>query len=100
MKVHEIAHCRAGDKGDFSTLAAIVYDRKNYAYLKERLTVQKMKNLYREIVEGEITRYECESVGMLLFEMAHALGGGVTRSLRHDGHGKNMSSALMELELD
>ena len=99
MKVHEIAHCRSGDKGDFSILAAIVYDRKNYSLLKERLTAQKVKTFFNELVAGNVTRYECENVGMLIFEMEHALGGGITRSLRHDGHGKNMSSALMEVEL-
>jgi hypothetical protein len=99
MKVHEIAHCRTGDKGDYSIVTAIVYDRKNYSFLKERLTAQKVKYLYRELAEGNVTRYECENTGMLIFEMERALGGGVTRSLRHDGHGKNLSNALMEFEM-
>jgi len=32
--------------------------------------------------------------------MAGALGGGVTRSLALDAHGKSLSSALLDLEID
>ena len=31
--------------------------------------------------------------------MSRALGGGVTRSLALDAHGKSLSSALLDLEL-
>jgi hypothetical protein len=32
--------------------------------------------------------------------MDRALGGGVTRSLALDAHGKSLSSALLDLEID
>jgi hypothetical protein len=32
--------------------------------------------------------------------MTGALGGGVTRSLALDAHGKSLSSALLDLEID
>jgi hypothetical protein len=32
--------------------------------------------------------------------MHEALGGGVTRSLALDAHGKGLSSALLDLDLD
>ena len=32
--------------------------------------------------------------------MSGALGGGVTRSLALDAHGKSLSSALLDLEID
>ncbi len=31
--------------------------------------------------------------------MDHALGGGVTRSLALDAHGKSLSSALLSMEI-
>jgi len=99
MKLHNIAHSRSGDKGDISLVTAIVYDQKDYDFLRERLTIEVVKKKYGNLVEGQITRYECENLGMLIFEMERALGGGVTRSLRHDGHGKNMSNAMMDIEL-
>jgi hypothetical protein len=38
-------------------------------------------------------------IGALNFVMHHALGGGVTRSLALDAHGKSLSSALLDLEI-
>jgi hypothetical protein len=39
------------------------------------------------------------AVGALNFVMHGALGGGVTRSLALDAHGKCLSSALLDLEI-
>ena len=40
------------------------------------------------------------NIGALNFVMTHALGGGVTRSLALDRHGKSLSSALLEMEIE
>jgi hypothetical protein len=99
MKLNKIAHSRSGDKGDYSLVTAIVYDQKDYEIIREKLTVALVKKKYGDLVEGTITRFECPNLGMLIFQMERALGGGVTRSLRHDGHGKNMSNAMMDIDL-
>jgi hypothetical protein len=44
-------------------------------------------------------RYEPPQLGALNFVMTRALGGGVTRSLALDAHGRSLSSALMNLEI-
>jgi hypothetical protein len=36
----------------------------------------------------------------LNFVMTAALGGGVTRSLALDAHGKSLSSALLDMEIE
>ena len=99
MKVHKIAHCRSGDKGDFSLVSVIVYDMKDYQRILKHLTVDKVKKQYGDRVQGRIVRHEMPKIGACIFEMEHALGGGVVRTLRHDGHGKNVSYAMMEIEL-
>jgi hypothetical protein len=99
MKVHQIAHCRSGDKGDYSLVSVIVYDQKDYEKVRIELTVDLVRNKYGQLVQGKITRYELPKTGCFIFEMAHALGGGVTRSLRHDGHGKTMSYAMLDIDL-
>ena len=48
---------------------------------------------------GEVVRYELPNIAALNFVMKHALGGGVTRSLAQDAHGKSLSSALLDLEI-
>jgi hypothetical protein len=51
-------------------------------------------------VAGEVVRCELPNIAALNFVMTAALGGGVTRSLALDAHGKSLSSALLELEIE
>ena len=46
-----------------------------------------------------MVRYELPNIAALNFVMAGALGGGVTRSLALDAHGKSLSSALLDLDI-
>lgn len=99
MKLYEIAHSRTGDKGDISNISVIAYDPKNYEFLKENVTAEKVKKYFTGIVNGDVVRYEIPSIGALNFVMQQALGGGVTRSLALDPHGKCLASALLAMDL-
>ncbi|HZI24470.1 MAG TPA: hypothetical protein VFD46_05310 [Chryseolinea sp.] len=99
MKLHEIAHSRAGDKGNTLTLSLIPYQEKDYALLCERVTAEKVKAHLSAIVKGEIIRYELPNISSLLFVCHDALGGGVTTSLKIDAHGKTLSFALLEMKI-
>jgi hypothetical protein len=99
MKLYEIAHSRAGDKGNTLTLALIPYHESHYQLLCEKVTVDKVKAHLREIVSGEIIRYELPNISSLLFVCHNALLGGVTTSLAMDTHGKTLSYALLEMEI-
>jgi hypothetical protein len=46
-----------------------------------------------------VVRHELPNISALNFVMTCALGGGVTRSLALDAHGKSLSSALLDLEI-
>ena len=100
MKLYNIAHSRAGDKGNISTLSLIPYNEKDYEMLCLKVTVEKVKTHLKEIVSGEITRYEMPNISSLLFVCQIALLGGVTTSLAMDTHGKALSYALLEMEID
>ena len=84
MKLYEIAHSRAGDKGNTLTLSLIPYQDKDYPLLCEKVTVEKVQSHLAEIVKGEITRYELPNISSLLFVCHEALQGGVTTSRRMD----------------
>ncbi len=99
MKLWEIAHSRTGDKGDIANLSLIAYDKKDYALLAEKVTAQKVKEWFKDIVKGEVIRYELPQLGAMNFVMYSALGGGVTRTLSMDMHGKVMSSYLLDMEI-
>lgn len=99
MKLREIAHGRAGDKGNTCNISVIAYDRRHYPHLQRQVTAARVRELFDGIVLGEVVRYELPQLGALNFVMTRALGGGVTRSLSLDAHGKSLSSALMNLEI-
>jgi hypothetical protein len=99
MKLREIAHSRTGDKGDTSNISVIAYDRADYALLERHVTAERVAEHFAGIVRGEVTRYTLPQLGALNFVLRRALGGGVTRSLALDAHGKCLGSALLALEL-
>lgn len=99
MLLRDIAHTRTGDKGNRSTLCVIAYDRQDFERLREAVTVERVRDHYRDIVRGDIERYELPQLGALSFVLHDALGGGVTRSLALDAHGKCLSSSLLAMEI-
>ena len=99
MKLREIAHSRTGDKGDTSNISVIAYDERNYPIIERHVTAERVKAHFAEIVRGDVLRYELPQLGALNFVLKGALGGGVTRSLALDAHGKSLSSALLDLDL-
>ena len=99
MKLREIAHARAGDKGDTSNIAVIAYDERDYPLLERHVTAERMRERLAGIVRGEVTRYELPLVGALNFVLRKRAGRGVTRSLALDAHGKSLSSAVLDLDV-
>ena len=98
-KLYDLAHCRAGDKGNTSILSVIAYRRDDYPRLLRELTADAVAVHLRGIVEGEVRRYELPKLAALQFVCEKSLAGGVTTSLALDAHGKSLSYALLELEL-
>ena len=98
-KLHTIASSRAGDKGNVSMLSLIPYEESDYEMLCQKVTVEKVQNHLKDIVSGEIIRYELPNIFSLLFVCNDALMGGVTTSLSMDTHGKSLSFALLEMEI-
>jgi hypothetical protein len=99
MKLRELAHSRTGDKGNTSNISVIAFDPAHYEHLREHVTAQHVREHFAGIVRGDVQRYELPLLGALNFVMLDALGGGVTRSLALDAHGKSLSSALLDLEI-
>ena len=99
MQLREVAHSRAGDKGLVSTVSVIARDPRDYPFLVEHVTEERVREHLAGIVRGSVTRYELPLIGALNFVLRDALPGGVTRSLALDAHGKSMSSAMLALEL-
>jgi len=99
MKLREIAHSRTGDKGDTSNISVIAHHEKDYPLLQRYVTAERVKEHFSGVVKGEVIRYEMPNIGALNFVMRNALGGGVTRTLALDIHGKCLASAMMDMEI-
>jgi len=99
MKLFDIAHSRAGDKGNTLMLSLIPYNEADYSMLCTTVTTEKVKDHLKEIVQGGITRYELPNISSLLFVCYNALSGGVTTSLALDTHGKSISYALLQMDI-
>ena len=97
--LRQIAHSRTGDKGDTSNISLIAYEAADYPLLARHVTAERVKAHFADIVRGDVTRYELPRLGALNFVLEGALGGGVTRSLSLDAHGKGLSSALLSMEI-
>ena len=100
IKLREIAHSRAGDKGNISNLSLIAYKPEDYEVIRKYVTADKVKAHFSEIALGKVTRYELPKIGALNFVMQEALATGVTRSLRMDIHGKALSSLLVNMDIE
>jgi hypothetical protein len=99
MKLRDIAHSRAGDKGDISNLSLIAYRLDDYPLLEKQVTAQRVQAHFKGVVHGDVQRFLLPQLGAMNFVMHSALGGGVTRSLALDAHGKSLSTALLDMEI-
>jgi hypothetical protein len=98
-RLAELAHCRAGDKGDTLMLSLFPLAEADYPLLVERVTAEAVKAHLGHLVRGDVTRYELPNLGALHFVCTRALETGVTTSLALDAHGKTLSYALLAMEI-
>ncbi|KMO43492.1 beta-lactamase [Methylobacterium tarhaniae] len=99
MKLRALAHSRTGDKGNTANISLIAHDPADYPRLDRYVTAERVRAHFAGIVHGEVTRYALPRLGALNFVLTEALGGGVTRSLALDAHGKGLSAALLDMEI-
>ncbi len=97
--VRDIAHARAGDKGNTSNVNIWAYDPADFELLKRTITPERIKREFPNLVRGNVTRYVIEHLHGLNLVMHDALEGGVNASLNLDSHGKSWSYLLLGLKL-
>ena len=100
MKLGEFAYARSGDKGDGSNVGIFVSNETDYEFLKEYLTPERVKEHFKDICFGTVTRYEAPNMLALNFMLEDSLGGGGSESLKTDAQGKCHGLALLEMEVE
>jgi hypothetical protein len=98
-RVYDLGHSRAGDKGNTSNVSVVAYDEASWNILQRHLTAERVQDAYAHLGAGPVTRYELPLLRALNFVIENALGGGVTRSLAQDMHGKSLSSLILTIGL-
>ncbi len=100
VKLKEFAFARSGDKGDGSNVGIFVRTAADYELIKKVLTTAAVKQHFRAICMGEVTRYEAPNMLALNFLLRDSLGGGGSERLKTDAQGKTHGLALLELEVE
>ncbi len=100
VKLYEIAHSRAGDKGETTNISLFPYADDHYDLLCRQVTARAVKSHFGELVRGEVVRYEVPSLRGLNFVLCGTRIGGVSSALELDPHGKALSFGLLEMEVE
>lgn len=98
--LREIAHARSGDKGDTNNIGVIAYEADFYPIIVQQVTPDAVKKHFGTLVKGPVTRYELPRVDAVNLVLENSLGGGVTRSLSHDPHGKSYSALILSMPIE
>ena len=99
MRLQEIAHSRTGDKGNTSNISVVAYSDEAWQVLRRELTPERVLAHFCHLTTGPVRRYELPQLRALNFVIENALGGGVTRSLAIDPHGKSLSTLMLTITL-
>ncbi len=99
VPLHQLAHARAGDKGNRLNIALICYRHEDYALLAEQVTPERVAELFASRRPSTVRRYDLPKLQAFNFVLDDALDGGVNASLGLDGHGKTLSFRLLTLPI-
>ncbi|TGD71516.1 hypothetical protein E4634_17845 [Mangrovimicrobium sediminis] len=100
VQLFSIAIARSGDKGAGSNVGIMAKTPELYEFLAANLTADVVKDYFKEICLGEVTRYELPNLQSLNFILEDSLGGGGTETLITDAQGKVHGPGLLHLEMD
>jgi hypothetical protein len=100
VRLLDIAHARSGDKGDTANVGVIALRPEWYEVLAKHLTRERVRAHFRDVITGDVERYDLPNLRALNFLLHGALDGGGTLSLKTDAQGKVFSTALLRMTLD
>ena len=99
VALHQVAHSRAGDKGNRLNMSLIPYRPELYPILAEQVTAERVLALFTHRGATACVRHELPLIHSFNFVVDEVLEGGVNGSLNLDGHGKTNSFRLLALTL-
>ena len=100
ITLDKIAFTRSGDKGAHSNVGVIFKSTEIYEWAKSNITPEVVKKHFKEIVKGDVVRYELPNLNAFNFILHDSLGGGGSGSLLNDAQGKTHGQALLLIKID
>ncbi len=100
IKLVDICYARSGDKGDILNIGLMAKTSEDYRIIKEKVTPEKVKSFFGDIVKGSVDIYPLDNLESLEIVMHGALDGGATASLRIDGTGKPFATGILRMEIE
>ena len=97
--LRDIARARSGDKGRGANIGVLANSAEDYAFLREHLTAERVRDYFSAMAPGQVERYELPKLHALNFVLPAILGEGGSRSLRVDAQGKTLGQVLLEMKL-
>ncbi|WP_420918005.1 AtuA-related protein, partial [Streptomyces albus] len=97
-----VAGARSGDKGGSANIGVWARDADPavHAWLRETLTVERLRALLPETGDLPVTRYELPNLAALNFVVDGILGAGVASQHRFDPQAKALGEWLRARHLD
>jgi len=99
VKLHRLAHARAGDKGNRLNIALFAYRPETWPLLAEQVTEDRVAALFADRRPAWVRRYDLPLLHGFNFVLDDVLQGGVNGALNLDGHGKTLSFRLLGLDV-
>lgn len=100
MPLGRVFATRSGDKGGNANLGVWAKTPEAFAFLREFLTTEKLKELLRDMSGFEMERYEFPNLLAVNFYIKGVLGEGVAASLRSDPQAKTLGEYLRAKVID
>src|SRR5256885_12305189 len=100
IQLSDIAHGRSGDKGTHANVAVIAYTPAGFAWLRQYLTADRVRDYFKPLGPSRVERFEAPNLLALNFLLFDVLAGGASRSLRADTQGKTLALALLQMPIE
>ncbi|MEI8402609.1 MAG: hypothetical protein WCG12_17545 [Alcaligenaceae bacterium] len=99
LPLYQLAHGRAGDKGNTSNISVIAWDSACFALLVEQLTEARVAQWFGYRHPTKVTRHVLPKLEAMNFVLEGVLDGGVNDALNLDTHGKGLSFWMLDMPI-
>ncbi|GAK06214.1 hypothetical protein JCM19037_4794 [Geomicrobium sp. JCM 19037] len=99
IRLHEVAHARAGDKGEDTTISVFLYDDTYYDQIVEQIGAEQVRAHFTGIASGVVECFLLPQLAAVHYVIRGTRKGGVAAALELDAHGKSLGWHLLQMHV-